>query len=140
LIKELGRENSIKLFGYLPRETIITDFLTNYDFAVTASTMETQSMMILESFAAALPVIGVDKYAIPDLVRHEYTGFIARSFDIEELAYYMEKMYESQELRQMLGTNARKEAEKHELQIIISQLEALYNKIITENRIVIEDK
>ena len=51
--------------------------------------METQSMMILESFAAGLPVIGVDKYAIPDLVRHESTGFIARAFDIEELKRLM---------------------------------------------------
>ncbi|MBI5392260.1 glycosyltransferase [Candidatus Woesearchaeota archaeon] len=139
LVKELGRENTIKLFGYLPRETIINDFLANYDFAITTSTMETQSMMILESFAAGLPVIGVDKYAIPDLVRHEYTGFIARAFDIEELAYYMEKMYssDSQELLQMLGTNARKEAEKHDLQIVVSQLEGLYNKIIAENRIIV---
>src|SRR3989338_1132381 len=140
LIKELNREDSIKIFGYLPRETIINDFLTNYDFAITASTMETQSMMILESFAAGLPVIGVDKYAIPDLVRHESTGFIARAFDIEELAYYMEKMYESQQLREMLGVNAKKEAEKHELSIIISQLEALYKRIIEEKRIIVEDK
>jgi disulfide oxidoreductase YuzD len=40
----------------------------------------------------------------------------------------------------MLGTNARKEAEKHEMLAVIQQLESLYNKIIRENKIIAEEK
>ena len=130
LAEQLNLGQNIKFFGYIPREVILKDFLPNYDFVITASTMETQGMMILESFAAGLPAIGVDRYALPDLVKHNITGFIAKAFDVEELAYYIEKMYESNEAREKLGKAARAEAEKHDIKLVTKQLLEFYQKMI----------
>jgi glycosyltransferase involved in cell wall biosynthesis len=37
------------------------------------------------------PTISIDKFAIPELVQHEETGFLCKSYDIQEISDYLER-------------------------------------------------
>ena len=48
----------------------------SHDIFVTASTIETEGLVILEAMACGLPVIGVKKLAVPDIVIHDKNGYV----------------------------------------------------------------
>ncbi|EMO27194.1 glycosyltransferase, group 1 family protein [Leptospira interrogans serovar Bataviae str. HAI135] len=62
--QNLGVENSVTFTGFIKREQLPEEY-PKYDLFLTASTMETQGLVILESVACGLPAVGVDSFAIP---------------------------------------------------------------------------
>ncbi len=79
------KENMQKLAGNDPRihfrkeladETVIS-CLRHYDLlAVPSQWMETGPLVVLEAFAAGIPVVGSNLGGIPDLIQHEINGLL----------------------------------------------------------------
>ena len=105
-----------------------------HDVFVTASEMETQGLVLIEAMASGLPVIGVNVLAIPDVVHEGKTGFLVKKRDCKEMAKKMILLLENPKLVETLGKNARKEAEKHEINISLKKLEITYKKMCFKKR------
>ncbi|WP_001222082.1 glycosyltransferase, partial [Leptospira interrogans] len=83
--QNLGVENFVTFTGFIKREQLPEEY-PKYDLFLTASTMETQGLVILESVACGLPAVGVDSFAIPELIHDGKNGYIAKPFDIKGIA------------------------------------------------------
>jgi glycosyltransferase involved in cell wall biosynthesis len=127
-VKKLNLEKNIKFFGYIERRKL-PEIYRRHDIFVTASEMETQGLVLLEAMSCGLPVIGVNALAIPDVVHDQKTGYLVKKMDSKAMAEKMSYLIEHPELVKKMGKNARKEAEKHNLQRCLERLEKTYSSL-----------
>ena len=99
-----------------------------HDALVTASTIETQGLTIIEAMAAGLPCGGPDFLATPDTVKNGKNGFLFRAFDAQDFAAKVEKLASSAALRKKLSENAVKTAKSFAAGKIAKETILLYNK------------
>ena len=59
-------------------------------------------VVLLEAMACGTPVIGSDVGGIPDIVKDEETGLLARQKDPDDLASKILRVFEDQNLRQRM--------------------------------------
>jgi 1,2-diacylglycerol 3-alpha-glucosyltransferase len=90
--------------------------------------METQGLTILEAMSCGLPVVGVKKYAIPDLVMHGINGYIAKPFDEKQIKDYIKKFIDHPRLLKMFGEKSVEIAKNHDLNKVACKLEGLYSE------------
>lgn len=109
------------------------DLINEYhkaDIFLTASTMETQGLVVLEAMACGLPVIGVNKFAIPDLVCNNVCGFICKSGDAKKMSDCVKKFIKKPSLIKEFGKKSVEIAKTHELNNVIDELEKIYETTI----------
>jgi glycosyltransferase involved in cell wall biosynthesis len=71
----------IRFCAPLPRDRVV-DTLADYDLTVVPSQwLETGPLVVLESFAAGVPVLGSNLGGIGELVRHDRDGWLVRYDD-----------------------------------------------------------
>ena len=80
MIKKLGLEKNIHFLGYVEHSKL-NKIYKEHDIFVTASTIETQGIVVLEAMSSGLPIVGVKRLAIPDLVGNNINGFVTKPFD-----------------------------------------------------------
>ena len=129
--KKNGRSR-VHFLKAMPREHLQETY-AKYDIFVTASTMETLGLTILEAMSSGLPVIGADSYAIPDIVRNGQNGFLVKSSDIDEFSQQMLTLGNDWHLRERLGRQAILTAEKHDVKKIAKQLSVIYHQLLRVN-------
>lgn len=134
MASRMGLEHKIKFLGYIPYKKL-TKYYRKAGFFVTASTMETQGLVILEAMASGLPVLGVDAFAIPDIVKDDYNGFVVGPRDIGGMAKIMEKMIDNPQLVEKLGRNATIYAKRHNLDNTSKLLEKTYSRLVKDYNI-----
>ena len=115
-IRFLGRKEHIKL----------NKIYKEHDIFITASTMETQGVVILEAMASGLPVIGVKKLAIPDLVKNNVNGYVTKPFDEQEMAEKIRILYKDSKLREDFGKNSTELVKEHDVKKVVEKLEKIY--------------
>ncbi len=125
--KSLNVSSKINFTGILMGENLVKSYHEG-DIFITTSPMETQGLVVLEAMSCGLPVIGIDRYAIPDLVKHGINGFIAKDPNIRTLKRYCLKLMDNPDLIRQFGEESVRLAKKHELNKVISDLESLYLK------------
>ena len=64
--------------------------------------------VLLEAMALGTPCVGTDVTGIPELIRHEQTGFIVPQENPNALALALQKLLENSSLRVKFATEARK--------------------------------
>lgn len=121
--------NKITFLGYVERSKL-PDLYRNSNIFVTASTMETLGLVVLESMACGLPVVAVNKYALPWLVKNNINGFITKPFSQIEMSQAIIKILENTRLASKFGKEAFKRARQQEIGKVITKLESLYVHII----------
>ena len=125
LVKQLNLSDSVTLTGFIPNNELPC-ILREHDIFVTASTMETQGLVILESMSCGLPVVGVEKYAIPDIVKNGFNGFVVKPFDYKEIAEYVIKIFKDRKLLEIFSKNSVMIARRHDIDKVINELEDIY--------------
>jgi glycosyltransferase involved in cell wall biosynthesis len=74
-----GGNNKITLSQRIPYSKI-AEFYSNSDVFVFPTHYDTYGFVILEALSFGLPVISVDSFSTPELVRHEKTGLLIRTY------------------------------------------------------------
>ena len=133
LVKKLKLTDQVKFLDYMPHKKL-PDYYKRSDFFVTASTMETQGLVIFEAMASGLPVIGVNAFAIPDIVENGFNGFIVEPTDVKGMANYMEVLIKNPRLVEVLGKKAVLSTKLHDLRQTSLELEAAYKKLIKSKK------
>jgi glycosyltransferase involved in cell wall biosynthesis len=129
LAERLGIASKVRFRGFLDRHALGKAYCT-YDAFVTASTIETQGIVLLESMAAGLPIVGVKALAIPELVVDGRDGLLVGPGDERALAEAMGRVVADEALRVALGTAGIADVRPHALESVVTRLEKLYGRVL----------
>lgn len=133
LVKKLEIEDHVGFVGFVSRAEI-KKTLKRHDFFVTASTMETQGLVILEAMAAGLPIIGVDALAVPELVHDGENGYLVEPKNPKQMAEAMLRLTESPTRNKQFGQKSLEMAEVHDLPNCAAKLERVYADLIASTK------
>lgn len=133
LADKLGLSERIRFLGFMGRSQLAGTY-REYDCFVTASTIETQGIVLLEAMAAGLPVAGVRALAIPEIVRTGRDGIIVPAFDEQALSRAMERLLAEQPLRERFGHACIADVQAHALERVVDDVERLYALTAAEGR------
>lgn len=123
----LGIKN-ITWIGEVHKKEII-DLYQLADAFVIMSPVETQSIVALQAVACGVPLIAANAGALPELVNGK-NGRLVETFDVAALTGVMEYFAaHPKELTQM-GKESRALSLAHHKPVVLSQLEALYKKLV----------
>lgn len=126
----LGRK--VSFTGKIPREKL-SKIYRSHDIFITASTMEIQPLVVLEAMASGLPIVGVKRYGLVDLVQNEFNGYLVEPYAPEEIAHYALRILNDSKLARRLGRNSRMMAEENDIQISVDKLVSIYQKYSSKN-------
>jgi len=133
LVRKLGITDSVGFYGFVSRASI-KRILKQHDFFVTASTIETQGLVILEAMSAGLPVLGVDALAVPELVHDEKNGYLVEPNNYKQMAEAMLKLSESPARNKRFGQASIEYAEVHDIPNCVAKLEGVYEDLIASTK------
>jgi glycosyltransferase involved in cell wall biosynthesis len=104
LSHELGLDDHVKFLG---KRDDVPSLLKMFDGYVMSSKEEGLGTSVLDAMASNVPVVGTDAGGLPEMIRNENTGLLAKSENPAELARQMLAMMNDQELRKKVSENAR---------------------------------
>lgn len=146
LLKEQAKEMQLVVFGQLaPRQPPDLGFSVHYaghlhdDLSLRALYSAADALVVpsrqdnlpntgVEAHACGTPVVAFDIGGLPDIVEHQHSGYLARVFDVEDLAegiYWVLRESESAQL----GKNARqKTVETFSYPVVAEQYLRVYEQ------------
>lgn len=111
MIKEKNQLNNVYL------HPVTNDVYSEYsksDFYVMSSRFESFGLVLIEAMSCGLPVISFDcKYGPRSIVKSGQTGVLVSENDVEKIAGAIISMIENEEMRHMMGVNARLESKRY---------------------------
>jgi glycosyltransferase involved in cell wall biosynthesis len=129
LVRSLSLTRNVKFLGKVDYKKL-SPFYRKGDIFLTASTMETQGLVILEAMACGLPIIGVKKYAIPDLVINNRNGYVVKPFNERKMAGKTIALLENPKLLKKFGKESAKLAKLHDVNKMSKKLEVCYKSML----------
>lgn len=111
-INQLGLNNSIQLYGALPRTEalpIVNQHWLLVQHSVTAPNGDQEGfgLSLAEAAALELPIVSTLHNGIPEQVINGQTGFLVREFDYEAMAEKIIKLLNNAELAEKMGKAGR---------------------------------
>ncbi len=125
LIQKLNLQEKVFLLGF--REDVV-DVLQSLDIFLFTSTIEGLGTVVLEAFAAGVPVVATRAGGIPEMVEDEVTGLLAETGDAEALAKAVLSLIESPELRENLTYASLEKVKSFTYQETAAQTLEIYEK------------
>jgi glycosyltransferase involved in cell wall biosynthesis len=98
--------------GYLHDDVSLALAYSAADVMVVPSREDNFPLTALEALACGAPLVGFDSTGVRDLINHQETGYLARSFDVDDLLHGLLWVLENDERRQLLAHKARQKAEQ----------------------------
>lgn len=127
MVRKLGLQRHIEFAGHVPEEQLCK-YYASADLFVTASTVETQGIVLLEAMASGCPVIGANAGAIPELVRDGDNGFLFEPGNAGMLANLIEGMLKDEDLKGMKRQCLRTIRE-HSIESVAKRFEGFYREL-----------
>jgi glycosyltransferase involved in cell wall biosynthesis len=119
--------------GTLKDETSLALTYSCADLFVLPSTEDNLPNVIVEAFACGVPCIGFNIGGLPDLIEHQENGYLAKPFEVEDLAKGMAWILEDKERQQKLSYRAREKVEQQfALDISARRYSSLYSKLLEQ--------
>lgn len=116
LVTDLGIADIVTFAGPQPQDAVLTHLRAAHIFllpSVTAANgfQEGIPVALMEAMASGIPVVTTNHSGIPELVEHEFTGFLAEERDAQALAVYMLRIVSNPDLAERLAAAARSKVE-----------------------------
>jgi len=128
LAKKLDVKKHTTFTDFLDWEDYPNIFKTADVFAM-PSEAELQSIVTMEAVATGLPIVAVNKGALPELVSMN-NGLIFDSKNSKQLAEHIVKILSDKKLKKDMSNNSLKLIKKHSMESVASQFEEVYQKTI----------
>lgn len=129
LVNEYNLKNKVIVHGWISgndKEKILQES----DIFILPSYSEGLPMSILEAISYGLPVISTPVGGIPDAVKDGVNGFLISPGDYKALAQKINAIANDKELSKQMGNESYRIArEKFDINVIINQLDSLYNAV-----------
>ena len=135
LSKSLGVAAHVKFAGSIPPADIPVH-LARADLFILASFSEGRPNVILEAFAAAVPVVASNIDGINELVTHGTTGLLFKPGDPQDLARQIQRLYSDNKLLSTMKIATRRYIEENELTwpAAAARYTDLYTQMLTSTR------
>jgi N-acetyl-alpha-D-glucosaminyl L-malate synthase BshA len=127
MCRETGYCDDIRFVG---KQEQMEDILAISDLFVLPSEYESFGLSALEAMAAGVPVISTDAGGLPEINIQGVTGFMGKVGDVETMSGYAIRLLQDEALLQQLRGQAKTQAKKFDIQNIVPQYEALYERFI----------
>jgi glycosyltransferase involved in cell wall biosynthesis len=101
---------------------------------VTASEIETQSIVLLEAIASGLPIVAVRASSIPEIVYDGVNGYLAEPGDIHTLSKAIRGLLVNPVKAKLMGTASHALAVRHKFQYTIDEYEGIYRQLTTQTQ------
>lgn len=104
------------------------------DVFVAPSIQDNLPNTVLEAIACGTPSVAFDIGGMPDMIKHQHNGYLARPFVVEDLAQGLAWVIEDPERRLTLAESARTKAEQEfALEIQARRYQNLYQEILANS-------
>ena len=130
LCRQLNLCEHVKFLG---KQDGLVEILNAADVFLIPSQSESFGLAALEAMACGIPVVSSSVGGLPELIRHNETGFIAEIGDIERMAKYVIDLLTNDKKYKLFSKNSRKRAvESFDKSKIVPKYEELYKKLLTK--------
>ena len=128
LCRELNLCDHTKFLG---KQNGLVEILNASDLFLIPSQSESFGLAALEAMSCGLPVVSSSVGGLPELIKHNETGFIAEIGDIDRMSKYVIELFTNKRKYDLFSKASRKRVkEKFDKEIIIPKYEIFYNKIL----------
>lgn len=121
--------DKINFPGFVSHDSL-PELYPKYDLFMTASTMETQGLVVLEAMACGLPCVGVDAFALPELIQDGRNGFIVEPGHHIDMAERVVGLLQNQEQYRKFSDQSLAIASEHDIGACAIKLENTYKQAI----------
>ena len=128
LCRELHLCDHIKFLG---KQDGLVEILNAADVFLIPSQSESFGLAALEAMACGIPVISSSVGGLPELIKHNETGFIAEIGDISRMAKYAVDLLTNERKHKLFSENSRKRTvEYFDKSIVVPMYEDYYKKTL----------
>jgi N-acetyl-alpha-D-glucosaminyl L-malate synthase BshA len=127
LSRELGIGDEIRFVG---KQDQMEEILAIADLFLLTSDYESFGLAALEAMAASVPVISTNAGGLPEINLDGKTGYLSNVGDVDDMAHHTIDLLSNPEKLQTFKTNAFAQAKLFDIENIIPQYEALYNRFL----------
>lgn len=130
LSRELNLTDSVKFLG---KQDGLVEILSSSDVFLIPSQSESFGLAALEAMSCGLPVVSSSVGGLPELVKHNESGFIAEIGDVERMAKYTLDLLTNDKKYEMFSQNARNRTlNKFDKSIVVPMYEQHYKNILEQ--------
>lgn len=130
LTRQLELFDKVKFLG---KQDGLVEILSSSDLFLIPSQSESFGLAALEAMACGLPVISSSVGGLPELVRHNETGFIAEIGDVDRMAKYALELLTNDKKYMLFSENSRQRAvNKFDTKKVVPLYEEYYNKVLSK--------
>ncbi len=128
MARHLGLWDNVKFLG---KQDGLVEILSSADIFLIPSQSESFGLAALEAMACGLPVVSSSVGGLPELVRHNETGYIAEIGDTDRMARYVLDLLGNDKKYELFANNSRERAVKvFDQAKVIPMYEQLYKNVI----------
>ena len=116
---------------FLGKQDGLVEILASSDLFLIPSQSESFGLAALEAMACGLPVISSSVGGLPELIKHNETGFIAEIGDIDRMAKYALELLSNEKKYKLFSENSRQRAvNKFDKSKVVPLYEQYYKEIL----------
>ncbi|MBK7378917.1 MAG: N-acetyl-alpha-D-glucosaminyl L-malate synthase BshA [Ignavibacteriales bacterium] len=128
LCRQLDLCDDVKFLG---KQDGLVEILNSADLFLIPSQSESFGLAALEAMACGLPVISSSVGGLPELVKHNESGFIAEIGDVERMAKYAIDLLTNEKKYSLFSKNARERAvQLFDVSKVVPMYEKHYQNIL----------
>ncbi len=121
----------IHYVGHLHDDLTLRVLYSAADAFILPSRQDNLPNTAVESLACGTPIVAFDTCGLPDVVIHQETGYLAKAFDVEDLARGIQWTLLDRGRHAQLRANARAHAIKHfSSEVVSAQYQKIYEAAI----------
>ena len=118
-----------------PKDQLLVDAYCAAEMLVLSSRHEPFGMVILEAWAAGIPVVASSTGGIVKIITHEKDGLLFKNDDMSDLYDQMERLIQDDMLRYTLIENSLDEVKQYDWKNIAQKLDNIYVNVLEEKRV-----
>jgi glycosyltransferase involved in cell wall biosynthesis len=127
-VSRLGLDERVHFWGTVDHEQVIA-LMKESDLLLVPSRWEGLPAVVLEAFAAGLPVVATRVGGVPEIVDHERTGLLAEAGDAAGLAKECIRVLADPQLRTQLVERARAHVAEYSIEPMVRARLELYRSL-----------
>lgn len=130
LAKTLGLQDSVIFAGYIS-ERILPEFFAVSDIFVSSSPNETFGIVLVQAMAARLPIVAMNRSAIPEVVENNLGGLLVNTLEPKDFAEKVLELLEGPSLYyRMSQYNFQKAGNLYGWEAIANQYEKVFYALL----------
>lgn len=132
-VERLCRELNVEEYvSFLGKQSALPEILSAADIFLLPSQQESFGLSALEAMSCSVPVVATNIGGIPEVVRHDETGFVAELGDVTRMARYcVDLLTNTKKLSAFRESARRRAVEKFDIHNIVPMYEAAYEKALS---------